>query len=53
VYGSQGVYKDDSSICLAAIHSGIMIEKEGGKFIIAIDQNRLIFDGSTNFEVRS
>ena len=52
VWGSMNNYKDDSSICRAAIHSGV-IGNEGGKFEIGLEFGRNNYKGSIQNDIES
>ncbi|CEM02565.1 unnamed protein product, partial [Vitrella brassicaformis CCMP3155] len=45
--GSGGLYSDDSSVCLAAIHSGRLTPAKGGIVNVAIETGRNAYEGST------
>ncbi|AFZ79194.1 bromodomain containing protein [Theileria equi strain WA] len=51
VYGSNGLYSDHSSICKAAIHSGIIGPK--GIFTISIEKGLKYYEGSNENGVQS
>lgn len=48
-----GTYSGESSICKAAIHSGIIKDIHGGIFIIKISPSKASFLGSTNSGITS
>ncbi|CRG94563.1 LCCL domain-containing protein, putative [Plasmodium gallinaceum] len=52
IYGSKGVYSDNSSICRAAIHSDI-IDTKGGLVNITIESGLDHYDGSINNNIES
>ncbi|GFE53259.1 F5 8 type C domain containing protein, putative [Babesia ovis] len=51
VYGKDGVYSDRSSICRAAIHSGVIANK--GTFTVSIESGLPFYSGSTENGVQS
>ncbi|KAI4836902.1 LCCL domain-containing protein [Plasmodium brasilianum] len=52
VYGSKGIYSDNSSICRAAIHSGV-IDNKGGLVNITIESGLDRYEGSINNNIES
>ena len=50
IYGS-GLYTDNSSICKAAIHSGIIKDSEGGKIEINLEPGKSSYIGSSAFNI--
>lgn len=52
VYGSKGVYSDNSSICRAAIHSNV-IDTKGGIVNVAIESGLDYYEGSVNNNIES
>jgi len=52
VYGT-GVYTDNSSICRAAIHSGAMIDSEGGIVEVRIEPGKKNYLGSTKHNIET
>jgi hypothetical protein len=46
------VYKDDSSICKAAIHSG-ELTNEGGEIEVRMVEGKASYQGQRNYEVES
>lgn len=52
IYGTN-VYTENSSICRAAIHKGIIKNLEGGIFAIKIESGKDSYSGSFNFNIES
>ncbi|VWU49342.1 LCCL domain-containing protein [Hepatocystis sp. ex Piliocolobus tephrosceles] len=52
VYGSKGVYSDNSSICRAAIHSGVITNK-GGLVNVTIETELDHYEGTTSNNIES
>ena len=52
IYGSD-VYTDDSSICTAAVHAGIISTERGGKVEIEIRPGRSIYGSTTRHGIKS
>jgi len=50
VYGSNNAYADHSSICRAAIHSGV-IDDDGGNFIMSTNIDCQFYTGSLQNDV--
>ena len=48
-----GTYTDDSSICLAAVHAGIITPETGGRFTIEIRSGASSYQGSNRNGVKS
>ena len=46
VWGTD-VYTDDSSVCTAAVHAGLITEVEGGEVVIEISAGLEAYEGST------
>ncbi|GIX61057.1 F5/8 type C domain-containing protein [Babesia caballi] len=51
VYGVDGLYSERSSICRAAIHAGVIVDK--GAFIVAVESGLPYYSGSTENGVQS
>jgi hypothetical protein len=51
IYGSD-VYTDDSSVCTAAVHAGV-IDLRGGAITVTIQPGRRKYEGSTRNDVES
>ena len=52
IYGS-GVYTDNSSICKAAIHAGVITDMNGGIFELFVEHGRKNYNGSTSHNIDS
>lgn len=52
VWGSD-VYTDDSSICSAAVHSGLITARDGGRVTIRIQPGAEFYNGTTRNGVSS
>jgi LCCL domain len=52
VWGT-GAYTDDSSVCSAAVHRGVIERNRGGRVVIVIQAGRDSYDGTTRHGVSS
>lgn len=52
VWGT-GTYTDDSSVCTAAVHAGLITQPQGGRVVIEIEPGEDSYDGSTSNGVTS
>jgi hypothetical protein len=52
IYGTD-LYTDDSSICTAAAHSGLITVKDGGTVTIRIKPGFDFYNGNTRYEIKS
>jgi ABC-type transport system substrate-binding protein len=52
IYGTD-LYTDDSSICTAAAHSGLITVKDGGTITIRIKPGFDFYNGNTRYEIKS
>ncbi len=52
VWGT-GYYTDDSSICTAAVHAGLVTPENGGTVVMRIEPGRKRFGGSAEYGVES
>ena len=52
VWGT-GTYTDDSSICTAAVHAGVITPDDGGTVVIEIAPGQSSYQGSTAHGVTS
>ena len=52
IYGT-GIYTDNSSICKAALHSGIIKDSDGGVIQVIIESGKKDYIGSTRFSIES
>ncbi|GAW82718.1 LCCL domain-containing protein [Plasmodium gonderi] len=52
VYGSKGTYADNSSICRAAIHAGV-VDNKGGLVNVTIESGMDRYEGSINNNIES
>jgi hypothetical protein len=52
VYGTD-VYTDDSSICFAGVHAGVITREEGGYVVIEIQPGRETYEGTERNGIRS
>lgn len=48
-----GVYTDDSSVCTAAVHAGLITPEQGGRVIIEIRPGAASYQGSSRYGVTS
>ncbi len=53
VWGSKNNYADESSICRAAIHSGVIKDSEGGTFVISYNEDCHEYIGLDQNDVKS
>uniref|UniRef100_A0A3B0NBX7 Ricin-type beta-trefoil lectin domain/F5/8 type C domain/LCCL domain containing protein, putative n=1 Tax=Theileria annulata TaxID=5874 RepID=A0A3B0NBX7_THEAN len=51
IYGTNGLYSDHSSVCLAAIHAGII--SSHGSFVVSIENGMKYYDGDKQNGVQS
>ncbi len=52
VWGS-GTYTDDSSVCTAGVHAGVISQQGGGVVVIVISPGLSSYEGSTSNGVTS
>ena len=52
IWGTD-VYTDDSSVCTAAVHAGLIVQNTGGTVVIEIRSGRESYDGFVRNRVRS
>ncbi|MEM6427470.1 MAG: LCCL domain-containing protein [Cyanobacteria bacterium P01_D01_bin.128] len=52
VWGTD-IYTDDSSICSAAVHAGLINQSQGGNVIIEIAPGEIAYEGTTRNGVTS
>jgi hypothetical protein len=43
----DGIYTDDSSVCTAAVHAGLITVAEGGRVVIEISAGLDAYEGAT------
>jgi len=53
VFGSNNAYADESSICRAAIHAGVIQDQIGGNFIISMNEDCKSYVGNLSNDVLS
>ncbi|WP_161606841.1 LCCL domain-containing protein [Fortiea contorta] len=53
IYYSKSYYTDDSSICSAAVHAGLMTTKQGGVVTIRIKPGQPSYSGTKRYGVNS
>jgi hypothetical protein len=52
VWGTA-LYRDDSSICRAAIHAGAYVDSEGGIVYVGVEKGSLIYKGTENNKIKT
>jgi len=52
IWGNS-IFKDDSYICLAGIHNGVITNQDGGKFIVGMMTGRNYYKGYESNRIKS
>ncbi len=52
VWGSV-LYRDDSSICRAAVHAGQIVDTEGGVVYVGVEKGQLGYKGTENNKIKT